>query len=243
MKALLWIIGHWKLLAGIAAAALIAFGGIQSCRADKAEREQLRLEGKLEEQMADHDALWDKMQAEREGRAEAEAAEKKKRKNLEARIQKFQRDRVIAKRALAAEKKKTAKLPPTELVAQINERIGDESSLTAGGLFLFSRVGANRTLDRFKDGEFHLSEYIKFQKVIEDHEAEVNSFNTSISECEEEKEENLKGWTECKETLQTALNDIAVLKKIKKSKIWKGRLEGGIFVIIIVGGTKLFGIW
>lgn len=238
-----WFKGRWKLLLIIAGILAIAYGSIQTHRANRWEREALRLDGKLTEQQADQDKLYKEGAIERAERNVAEAKEKKKRADLEARIQKFQKDTVIGKRALRKEKEKTAVLPPTELVVEINQRIGDESSLTGAGLFLFTRLGANNALDRFKDGEFYLSEFNKFQGVIADHEAEVDSFNTSIGECEKSVFTNLEGWNNCRETLATAQQSIVTEKKKAKASVWRGRKQGAIWTIVIAGGLKLLGVW
>lgn len=234
---------HGTAIIVVASVACVAIGGIQSCRANRWEAEAHRLDGKLAEQQADQDKLYGQAAKERAKRNVAEAKEKKKRADLEARIQKFQKDTVIGKRVLKKEKEKTAVLPPTELVTQINERIGDESSLTGADLFLFTRLGANNTLDRFKDGEFYLSEYNKFQGVLADHEAEVESFNTSISEHKETIADNLVGWDDCRGTLATAQDSIVAEKKKGKASVWKGRKQGAIAVVIIAGGLKLLGVW
>ena len=115
--------------------------------------------------------------------------------------------------------------------------------MTGAGLFLFTRLGTNRTLDRFKDGEFYLSEYNKFQGVLADHETEVESFNTSIGECEDTAATNLKGWDDCRETLATALTDIEAQKKVARASVWRGRKQGAFWTIIIGGGLKIMGLW
>jgi len=238
-----WFKEHGKSILTVISIVFAIIGGIQTIRANKWEKESLRLEGKLEEQVENQNELFKEAEKERSARAVTEAAEKKKRKDLEARIQKFQKDSVIAKQALKKEKQKTATMPPTELVAQINERIGNESSLTGAGLFLFTRLGTNRTLDRFKNGEFYLSEYNKFQKVLDDHETEVNSFNESIASCEEEKETNLTGWNNCRKTLATAISSREADKKAAKASIWRGRKQGVLWTIAVGGVLKIFGVW
>jgi hypothetical protein len=51
-------------------------------------------------------------------------------------------------------KAETAAFPATDLIIQINARIGSGNSWpTAGGLFSFSRVGTERTFNLFLDGE------------------------------------------------------------------------------------------
>ena len=242
-KLFLWVKGHSTSIIVIATIFITMVSGIQTWRGNRWEREALRLDGKLAEQQADQDLLYAEAAKERVKRAEAEAEEKAKRTELEASIQKYKNESEIAKQALAQEKKKTATFPPTELVAEINQRIGDESSLTGAGLFLFTRLGTNRTLDRFKDGEFYLSEYNKFQEVLADHEAEVKSFNTSIAECEEEKVDNLKGWDDCRETLATAVAGRAADKKVAKASVWRGRKQGAFWTIVVAGGLKLLGVW
>ncbi len=238
-----WLKDHMKSILTMISIIVVIIGGIQTIRANRWEREALRLDGKLAEQRADQDKLYGEREIERADRRVKEAEEKEKRKDLEARIAKFQKDTVAGKRALAQEKKKTAAIPPTELVKAINQRIGDESSLTGAGLFLFTRQGTNRTLDRFKDGEFYLSEYNKFQGVIDDHKAEVDSFNTSITECEEAVIDNLMGWEDCRETLATAIAGRAADKKTAKAAVWRGRKQGAFWTAIIAGGLKLLGVW
>jgi len=57
-------------------------------------------------------------------------------------------------------KSETASLPATALTSAINARIGlNESWPTAGGLFAFSRVGTERTLNLFLDGEGYAAKY------------------------------------------------------------------------------------
>lgn len=243
VKLFAWIKGHGTLLIVVASVVIAIIGGIQSRRASHWEKESLRLEGKLEEQVADQNLLYAEAEKEREAWAVVEAAEKKKRDDLEARIQKFQEDTVAGKRALREEKEKTVTLPATELVMQINERIGDESSLTGAGLFLFTRLGINRTLDRFKDGEFYLSEYNKFQGVIADHNTEVESFETSIIGFKKSVADNLEGWNDCRETLATAQTSIVAEKKKAKASVWRGRKQGAFWTIVIGGGLKLLGVW
>lgn len=243
IKLLGWIKGNWMPIVSIITAIIIAVGAIQTWRANYWQKEHLRLEGKLEEQRADQDKLWAEA-LKKDGQREIEkAVEQAERERLEARIQRVIREGEMAKRALEREKQRTATLPPTELVAQINERIGEESSLTAGGLFLFTRTGANRTLDRFKDGEFHLSEYTRLKGAMTDHDAEVASFNVSLGECEATQAANLTGWDDCRETLGTALDDIDTLKKVSKASVWRGRKQGAFWTIIIGGGLKLLGVW
>ncbi len=242
-KLFVWFKDHGKLILTIISIVIAIFGGIQKVRANKWEAESLRLDGKLEEQVADQNRYYGEVAKTRAERRVKEAEEKQVRKDLEARIQKFQKDTVAGKRALAQEKKKTLALPPTELVQAINQYIGDESSLTGAGLFLFTRVGTNRTLERFKDGEFYLSEYNKFQGVITDHKTEIDSFNISITECEEAVVDNLFGWEECRETLATAITGRVADKKTAKASVWQGRKQGAFWTVVIAGGLKLFGVW
>ena len=242
-KLFVWFKDHGKLILTIISIVIAIFGGIQKVRADRWEAESLRLDGKLQEQKEDQDRYYGEVAKTGAERRLKEGEEKRVRKDLEARIQKFQKDTVAGKRALAQEKKKTVALPPTELVQAINQRIGDESSLTGAGLFLFTRLGTNRTLDRFKDGEFYLSEYNKFQGVIADHKTEIDSFNISIGECEEAVVDNLFGWEDCRETLATAIAGRAADKKTAKAGVWRGRKQGAFWTAIIAGGLKLFGVW
>ncbi|KKL08699.1 hypothetical protein LCGC14_2573220, partial [marine sediment metagenome] len=214
-----WVKSHSISIIVIASIVITVVGGIGVWQAKHWEKVALRLEGKLEEQVADQNLLYAEAEKKDEARAVAELAEKKKRDDLEARIQKFQKDTVAGKRALRKEKEKTATLPPTELVTQINERIGEESALTSVGLFLFTRIGTTRTLDKFKDGEFYLSEYNKFEGVIADHETEVKSFNESIASCEEAVIDNLMGWEDCREVLATAQTSIVAEKKKGKASV------------------------
>lgn len=237
------LLNNWQLWAGLITVVLIAIGSLQACRADKWKLEAARLDGKLQEQVKDQNLLYGQAKKERATRRIAEAEEKKKRADLEARIQKFQKDTVAAKRVLKKEKAKTATLPPTELVAQINQRIGNESALTGAGLFLFTRLGANNTLDRFKDGEFYLSEYNKQKKAIGDYEAKAASFDTSLSVAQKGEKDNLIGWNDCRETLATAQDDIVAQKKVGKASVWRGRKQGAFWTIIVAGGLKLLGVW
>lgn len=227
----------------IASIVIAIVSGISTWRANYWKKESLRLEGKLEEQVVDQNLLYTEAEKKDKARTEAEIAEKKKRNDLEARIQKFQKDTVAGKRALRKEKEKTVVLPPTELVMQINERIGDESSLTGAGLFLFTRLGTNNTLDRFKDGEFYLSEYNKFEGVIADHNTEVESFKTSIKKFKKSVADNLEGWEDCRETLTTAQTSIVAEQKKGKASVWRGRKQGAFWTVVIGGGLKLFGVW
>ena len=234
---------NWQLWACLITVVLVAIGSIQTCRATRWERAHLRLEGKLAEQQKDQDLLYGEAEKERAERNIEEAKEKKKRKELEARIKQVIREGEKAKRALVIEWRKTTTLPPDELCEQINERIGEESRPTAAGFFLFTRTGTERTLNRFKEGEFHLSEYNKFQQVLADHETEVESFNVSIAECEATVTTNLTGWDDCRETLATAQKDIVTLEKMGKASVWRGRKQGAIAILIIAGGLKLAGVW
>ena len=242
-KLFTWLKDHGKSILTIISILVAIIGGIQTMRANRWEREALRLDGKLKEQKADQDLLYGEREKERAERRIAEAEEKEKRKELEAEKLRYKKDSERALRALAQEKKKTAAIPPTELVQAINQRIGDESILTGAGLFLFTRLGTNRTLDRFKDGEFYLSEYNKFQGVIADHETEIASFNTSITKCEATAADNLEGWDDCRETLATAITARAADKKTAKASAWRGRKQGALWTIIIGGGLKLLGVW
>ncbi len=238
-----WVKSHATAI-GIVATIILAIGaGIQGHRASKWEKEALRLDGKLEEKVADQNRYYGEVAKSRAERRLEEAAEKQVRKDLEARIQKFQKDTVAGKRALAQEKKKTTALPPTELVQAINQYIGDESSLTGAGLFLFTRVGTNRTLERFKDGEFYSTEYYKFEWILADHKTEIDSFNTSITECEEAVIDNLMGWEDCREVLVTAQQSVMAEKKKGKASVWRGRKQGAFWTIVVAGGLKLFGVW
>lgn len=243
IKLVAWVKGHGVAILAVISILGLGIGGIQSCRADRAELEAARLDGKLQEQVKDQNLLYGEVEKKDKARAEAETAEKKKRADLEARIQKFQKDTVAGKRALRKEKAKTTLLPPSELVVEIAQRIGDELTLTGDRLYLFTRTGTERTLDRFKDGEFYLSEYNKFQGVIADHEAEVKSFNTSIGEYKESVADNLEGWNDCRETLATAQDDIKKWKKVGKANAWKGRKQGAFWTAVIFGGGKLLGWW
>ncbi len=242
-KLFVWFKDHGKLILTIISIVIAVFGGIQKVRADHWEAESLRLDGKLGEQVVDQNLLYAKAEKKEKARAVEKAAEKKKRNDLKARIQKFQKDTVAGKRALAQEKKKTVALPPTELVQAINQYIGDESSLTGAGLFLFTRVGTNRTLERFKDGEFYSTEYYKFEWILADHEAAIEAFNISITECEEAVVDNLFGWEDCRETLATAITGRATDKKMAKASVWQGRKQGAFWTIVVAGGLKLFGVW
>jgi len=165
-KLFTWVKNHGKSILTIISIIIAIVGGIQTIRANRWEKEALRLDGKLAEQRADQDKLYSDREIERADRRVKEAEEKKKREALESRIQEVIQARDKAKQALETEKAKTVALPPTELVQAINQRIGDESSLTGAGLFLFTRLGTNRTLDRFKDGEFYLSEYTNSRECL-----------------------------------------------------------------------------
>jgi len=242
IKLVAWVKSHWALLLVIATVLVGGVCGVQSCRVGKWQLEAARLDGKLQEQVKDQDLLYKKAEKKDGERAVAEAAEKQVRKDLEARIQKFQKDTVAGKRALREEKEKTATLPPTELVVQINQRIGEESKLTQSG-FLFSRLGTDRTLNRFKDGEFHLSQYNKQLKAIKDHKTKAASFTKSLAKCEKARVENLMGWMDCRVTLDTAQEDIKKWKKVGKGNVWKGRKQGALWTAIILGGLKLVGVW
>lgn len=243
-KMILWIKGHATAI-GIVTTIILAIGaGIQVHQANKWEKEALRLDGKLTEQKADQDKLYAEAAKGREARAKEKAEEKEKREKLEARILAAKKEGEKAKQALAEEKRKTATLPATELVAQINERIGDESSLTAGGLFLFTRLGTNRTLDKFKDGEFYLSEFNRHLRIIKDHETKAESFATDLAKTEKAEATNLTGWDDCRETLATAIaSKEADRKALKAGARWgkaKAFVGGGLFVFII---DKIFGIF
>lgn len=243
-KLFLWIKGHGTAIIVVASIITAIVGGIQVHRANKWEREALRLDGKLKEQTADQDKLYKEAAKKRKARMEERAAEREKREKLEARILAAKKEGEKAKRALAEEKRKTATLPATELVAQINERIGDESSLTAAGLFLFTRLGTNRTLDKFKDGEFYLSEFNRHKGIIKDHEEKAKSFDKSLGDCEEEAAENLTGWDDCRETLATAIESKEADRKAAKAGARIGKVKafigGGLFVFVI---DKIFGIF
>ena len=242
-KLFTWVKEHGKAILTVISIVVAIVGGIQTIRANKWEKESLRLEGKLQEQKEDQDRYYGEVAKSRAERRIKEAEEKEKRKALESRIAKVIREGEKAKTALEQEKAKTAILAPTALSEQINARIGDESNPTANGFFLFTRLGTNRTLDRFKEGEFHLSEYNKFQGVLADHETEVKSFKTSIAECEEEKVDNLTGWDDCRETLATAIAGRAADKKTAKASVWQGRKQGAFWTIVVAGGLKLVGVW
>ena len=237
------LLNNWQMWAGLIVVVLIAIGSLQTCRVGKWQLEAARLDGKLEEQVKDQNLLYGKAKKERATRRIAEAEEKRKRADLEARVQKFQKDTVVAKRVLREEKAKTATLPPTELVAEINQRIGDESSLTQSGLFLFTRVGANNTLDRFKDGEFYLSQYNKQKIAIGDYKAKAESFDKSLAKAQKGEKDNLIGWDDCRETLATAQDDVKKWKKVGKASAWKGRKQGAFWTAVIFGGGKLLGWW
>jgi len=238
-----WFKGHWKLSLAAVAILVVAYGAIQGVRANKWLKEHHRLEGKLEEQIKDQNLFYGEAERERAVRRLEKAEEKKERKRLEARIQEARKEGEKAKVELEKEKRKTATLPPIGLVMQINERIGEESKLTQSG-FLFSRLGTNRTLDKFKDGEFYLSEFNRHLKIIGDYETEVISFATSLAKCEEAEITNLKGWDDCRETLDTAIKDNETLKKVAKASVFwatvKGAAGGGLAVLIL---DRIFGLF
>lgn len=242
-KLFTWVKDHGKSILTIVSIVVAVVGGIQTIRANKWEREALKLDGKLAEQKADQDKLYGEREIERADRRVKEAEEKKKREALESRIKKVIREGEKAKKALELAKAKTATLAPTALSEQINARIGDESKPTADGFFLFTRLGTNRTLDRFKDGEFHLSEYNKFQGILDDHKLEIESFNESIAECEEAVVDNLMGWEDCRETLATAIAGREADKKTATGNLWRGRKQGAGAVAVIAGLLKIFGVW
>ena len=234
---------HGGKIATIVSIAIAVFGGIQSCSATRWEAEAQRLDGKLEEQQADQDKLYGEAVKARATRNVEKAEEAAERTRLEASIAKARAEGLVAKRALADEKKKTVTLPPNELVAEITQRIGDQLTLTEASLYLFTRTGTERTLNRFKDGEFYLSEYGKYQQVLQDHGLEIASFNTSIKQCEETAATNLTGWDDCRGTLATAMTDIATLKQTKRGGVRRGRLQGGAITITFVALLKLLGTW
>jgi len=234
---------HGMAIIVVASVVCVAIGGIQSCRANRWEAKAHQLDGKLAEQQADQDKLYGEAAQERAERNLERMAEKKKREELEANIKEAQEESRQAKRELMAEKAKTATLPPTELVAQITERIGDEVTLTVARLYLFTRTGTERTLDRFQDGEFYLSEYNRHLGIIEDHVAKEASFNTDLAGYKAEVATNLEGWDDCRETLATANKDIEAWKKVGKASVWRGRKQSAGVVIIIGGVLKLFGVW
>lgn len=243
IKLFSWFKSHWKLSLGIAIILFVAVAAIQGVRANKWHNKHLRLEGKLEEQKTDQDRFYEEVRKERIARNIEKTKEKEERESLKTQIQQEKKEGEEARLALKKEKKKTATLPPTELVAQINERIGEELKLTQSG-FLFSRLGTNRTLDKFKDGEFYLSEYNRHLKVIGDLEANAASFDISLTKCEEAEATNLKGWDDCRETLATAIKDKEALEKAgKASMFWatvKGVAGGGLAVFIL---DKIFGLF
>jgi len=232
------------LIAGIIIAVLAAVGSIQTMRANKWEREHLQLEGKLEEQRADQDEMYavaSKMRA--EYRLEL-AVEAERREALQEEIKKITKESNRAKVALEEEKKQTATLLPIDVVIDINERIGDESQYTAGGLFIFTRVGVNRTLDLFKDGEFRLAENNRLKVANNLYWAASVSFKASLEASKQTAARYLNGWEDCRETLETALDDRETLKKIAGANIWKGRVQGAVggSIITIVAG-KILGVF
>lgn len=69
--------------------------------------------------------------------------------------------------AIAHLKALTAAMPPDSLTGQINQRIGPGSiTHTAGGLYIFSRAGAEATLNRFIDGEGYRTKYETEKAVV-----------------------------------------------------------------------------
>jgi len=243
-KLILWIKGHATAI-GIVATIILAIGaGIQNHRANRWEKEALRLDGKLKEQVADQDKLYGEAAKARANRNIEKAEERELRKKLEDQIRAAKKEGEKAKRALIEEKRKTATLPATELVAQINERIGDESSLTAAGLFLFTRLGTNRTLDKFKDGEFYLSEFNRHLGIIKDHEKKAESFTTDLAKTEKAEATNLAGWDDCRETLATAIASKEADRKALKANARIGKMKafvaGGLALFI---ADKIFGIF
>ncbi len=244
IKLIAFIKTHAATISIVGAIILTIGGGMAIHRANRWEKEALRLDGKLKEQTADQDKLYAEAAKGREARATEKAAEIELRKQLEARILAAKEEGEKARIALAEEKRKTATLPATELVAQINERIGNESSLTAAGLFSFTRLGTNRTLDKFKDGEFYLSEFNRHLGIIKDHETKAESFDGSLGGCKEEVAINLTGWDDCRETLATAIASKEADRKALKAGARIGKVKafigGGLFVFII---DKIFGIF
>lgn len=244
IKLFSWFKSHWKLSLSIVAVLIVAFGAFQSGRANWWLKEHHKLEGKLEEQLKDQNLLYGEVERERAVRRLEKAEEKKERERLEARIREAKKESDKAKLELEKEKKKTVLLPPNELVLEIAGRIGDQLTLTDDSLYLFTRLGTERTLDRFKDGEFYLSRHNKQLKTIEDHETKATSFAISLAKCEKAEAKNLKGWDDCRETLATAIKDKDVIRKaIKASVFWatvKGVAGGGLAVFIL---DKIFGLF
>lgn len=83
-------------------------------------------------------------------------------------------------------KEETAALPPDALSGAINIRIGaDQSRPTANGLFSFSRVGTERTLNLFLDGEGAAEHYVNEQAVSLNLRAALDAAERGAALCSE----------------------------------------------------------
>jgi hypothetical protein len=109
--------------------------------------------------------------------------------------------------ALDKLKTETAALPATDLIIQINARIGSGNSWpTAGGLFSFTRVGTENTLNLFYTGEAYYKQYTDEQKKNVEYKAALDKDTGIIS-----------AWTE-KYTLRDGEYQLAL-------KAWDGDRE------------------
>lgn len=231
---------NWKAIAFytgvVVVAVLLIITFIKDKEADKWYNEHLVLKGKLEVQTEGHTKYVTTTENEKAELRIERDGEKKVRVRLEEDIAGIRASAAVDKRKLIAEKKKTATLPPDEIVIQVNERIGDETTLMEAGFFKVTRKGMNKTLDRFKDGEFNLAQWEKVEKAFSKCGEKNKSFDTTVKNLTIDLGKTQVGWDKCKGTLKTSLEDNEALEKTLKAAKWGATVKGigGVTVVVVV---------
>jgi hypothetical protein len=140
-------------------------------------------------------------------------------------------------------KEETAALPPDALSGAINIRIGaDQSRPTANGLFSFSRVGTERTLNLFLDGEGYSAKYEQERAVSSNLRAALDAaergaalWSEKYSLQDGEYQRALAAWGADKDALKHLRRSIFG-RKIKS--FLTGAAFGAVAVIVYSAATK-----
>lgn len=226
----------------IAAIAILIFFLVQSITAHRWGAKYEAANKKFGELQQEYDNF--KATAEKE-KAQLRAdrdKDKQEREELDASIAKLENEKIDLEIRLAREKKKTATLSPDDLAKKLNKRVPNEYSLLQTNDFRLTRVGGEKTLNLFLDGESYLEKYNNQLKISQADEKKIGSLEESLAKAEKETsitEEELK---KCDDSLKACVEAKTALEKSVRSRKWKARFQGALGgSALTVALLKIFG--
>lgn len=167
--------------------------------------------------------------------AEKDVREKAKLKqdSLQLEIDRLKQEKAILLIALGKEKDKTKTLSDSALASGINSYIGPEVKELLVGTFSLSRMGAENTLNIFKELTLSLQAWDKDKLIIVKQDEELDVFRQiTIPSYDNQLGLLHETLTKYEVTLSACKEAYALSQKLNRRKFWKGLTYG-------VGGTSV----